>query len=37
MMELSRQRKKSNIQEISHVTCPHCKGAGMRPSLEYAA
>jgi ribonuclease E len=37
MMELSRQRKKSNIQEISHMTCPHCKGAGMRPSLEYAA
>jgi ribonuclease E len=37
MMELSRQRKKSNIQEISHVTCPHCKGTGMRPSLEYAA
>ncbi|HEX7504865.1 MAG TPA: Rne/Rng family ribonuclease [Syntrophales bacterium] len=37
MMELSRQRKKSNIQEISHVTCPDCKGAGMRPSLEYAA
>ena len=37
MLEISRQRKKSNIQEISHTTCPHCKGSGLRPVLEYVA
>lgn len=37
ILELSRQKKQSTIQEISYVTCPHCKGSGMRPSLEYIA
>lgn len=37
MLELSRQRKQSTIQEISHTTCPHCGGTGLRPSMEYIA
>ena len=37
MLELSRQKKQSTIQEISYMKCPHCKGSGLRPSLEYAA
>ena len=37
IMELSRQKKHSTIQEISYVTCPFCNGSGIRPSLEYAA
>ncbi len=37
IMELSRQKKHSTIQEISYVTCPFCHGSGIRPSLEYAA
>ncbi len=37
MLELSRQKKQSTIQEISYTTCPYCKGSGLRPSLEYAA
>ena len=37
IMELSRQKKQSTIQEISYMTCPYCKGTGLRPSLEYAA
>ncbi|OGP68634.1 MAG: ribonuclease [Deltaproteobacteria bacterium RBG_16_44_11] len=37
MLELSRQKKQSTIQEISYTTCPFCKGSGLRPSLEYAA
>ncbi len=37
ILELSRQRKKSTIQEISHTTCPYCKGSGLRPVLEYVA
>ncbi|MBE9547377.1 MAG: ribonuclease E/G [Proteobacteria bacterium] len=36
-LELSRQKKQSTIQEISYTTCPHCKGSGLRPSLEYTA
>lgn len=37
LMELSRQKKQSTIQEISYITCPYCKGSGLRPSLEYAS
>jgi len=37
MLELSRQKKQSTIQEISYALCPHCKGSGMRPSIEYMA
>jgi ribonuclease E len=37
MLELTRQKKQSTIQEISHVQCPHCKGTGIRPSLESLA
>jgi len=37
LLELSRQKKQSTIQEISYITCPYCKGSGLRPSLEYAA
>jgi ribonuclease E len=37
LLELSRQKKQSTIQEISYNTCPFCKGRGIRPSLEYTA
>ncbi|MFO7570324.1 MAG: Rne/Rng family ribonuclease [Smithellaceae bacterium] len=37
LLELSRQKKQSTIQEISYTICPHCKGSGLRPSLEYAS
>jgi ribonuclease E len=37
MLELSRQKKQSTIQEISYMACPYCKGRGVRPSLEYTA
>ncbi len=37
IIELSRQKKQSTIQEISYVACPHCKGSGLLPSLEYTA
>ncbi|HPQ45072.1 MAG TPA: ribonuclease E/G [Syntrophales bacterium] len=37
MLELSRQKKQSTIQEISYAICPHCKGSGVRPSIEYLA
>jgi len=37
ILELSRQKKQSTIQEISYTACPYCKGRGARPSLEYTA
>jgi len=37
ILELTRQKKQSTIQEISYVECPHCKGTGIRPSLESLA
>jgi len=37
LMELSRQRKQTAIQEVSYTSCPHCHGTGLRPSLEYMA
>ncbi|HUH67135.1 MAG TPA: Rne/Rng family ribonuclease [Syntrophales bacterium] len=37
ILELSRQKKQSTIQEISYTSCPYCKGRGVRPSLEYTA
>ncbi|MBN1614559.1 MAG: Rne/Rng family ribonuclease [Deltaproteobacteria bacterium] len=37
IMELSRQKKQSTIQEVSYTTCPHCNGRGVRPSVEYTA
>ncbi|MDO9514603.1 MAG: Rne/Rng family ribonuclease [Syntrophales bacterium] len=37
MLELSRQKKQSTIQEISYSLCPYCSGSGMRPSVEYLA
>jgi len=37
MLELSRQKKQSTIQEISYSVCPYCSGSGMRPSVEYLA
>lgn len=37
LLELSRQKKQSTIQEISYTSCPLCKGSGLRPSLEYTA
>lgn len=37
LLELTRQKKQSTIQEISYVECPHCKGTGIRPSLESLA
>jgi ribonuclease E len=37
MLELSRQKKQSTIQEISYTACPYCKGTGFRPALEYIA
>lgn len=37
ILELSRQKKQSTIQEISYTACPYCRGTGFRPSLEYIA
>ena len=37
LLELSRQKKQSTIQEISYTVCPFCGGSGVRPSLEYIA
>ena len=37
LLELSRQKKQSTIQEISYTVCPFCNGSGVRPSLEYIA
>ncbi len=37
IIELSRQKKQSTIQEISYKTCHHCKGSGLIPSIEYTA
>ncbi|MBW2630875.1 MAG: Rne/Rng family ribonuclease [Deltaproteobacteria bacterium] len=37
MLELSRQKKQSTIQEISYSVCPYCRGNGVRPSVEYMA
>ena len=37
ILELSRQKKQSTIQEISYIPCPFCRGRGVRPSLEYTA
>jgi ribonuclease E len=37
ILELSRQKKHSTIQEISYILCPFCHGSGIRPSLEYTA
>ncbi|MCX7635437.1 MAG: hypothetical protein N2Z74_06790, partial [Syntrophales bacterium] len=37
ILELSRQKKQSTIQEISYTSCPYCRGTGFRPSLEYIA
>ncbi|MBN2398250.1 MAG: Rne/Rng family ribonuclease [Deltaproteobacteria bacterium] len=37
MLELSRQKKQSTIQEISYSSCPYCRGSGMRPAVEYLA
>lgn len=37
LLELTRQKKQSTLQEISYVECPHCKGTGVRPSLESLA
>ena len=37
ILELSRQKKQSTIQEISYNICPFCRGRGVRPSLEYTA
>lgn len=37
ILELSRQKKQSTIQEISYTTCRHCKGSGLRPTIEYMA
>ena len=37
LLELSRQKKQSTIQEISYTACPFCEGSGVRPSLEYIA
>jgi ribonuclease E len=37
ILELSRQKKQSTIQEISYQPCPFCRGRGVRPSLEYTA
>jgi len=31
MLELSRQKKQSTIQEISYTQCPFCRGRGVRP------
>jgi ribonuclease E len=36
-LELTRQKKHPTIQETSYTICPHCKGSGLRPSLEYTA
>jgi ribonuclease E len=37
IIELSRQKKQSTIQEISFKQCAHCKGSGLIPSVEYTA
>ncbi|MDD5476334.1 MAG: ribonuclease E/G, partial [Syntrophales bacterium] len=37
ILELSRQKKQSTIQEISYTTCSHCRGSGWTPSIEYLA
>lgn len=37
ILELSRQKKQSTLQEISYTKCPYCRGSGLRPSLECAA
>lgn len=37
IIELSRQKKQSTIQEISFKKCVHCMGSGFTPSVEYTA
>ncbi len=37
ILELSRQKKQSTIQEISYTVCDQCKGSGWVPSIEYLA
>jgi len=37
LLELSRQRLRPSILEISSVTCPHCKGTGMMRAMESQA
>lgn len=37
ILELSRQKKQSTIQEISYTTCSQCRGSGWTPSIEYLA
>ncbi|MDY0044097.1 MAG: ribonuclease E/G [Syntrophales bacterium] len=37
ILELSRQKKESTIQEISYTICSRCKGSGWVPSIEYLA
>lgn len=34
LMELSRQRLRPSIIEISSIQCPHCRGTGMMRSME---
>ncbi len=37
LMEMSRQRLRSNLLEVSMETCPHCSGTGIVRSTESAA
>ncbi len=37
LMEMSRQRLRSNLLEVSMETCPHCNGTGIVRSTESAA
>ncbi len=37
VLMLSRQRLRSTILESSYVTCPHCMGAGIVPSIQTAS
>lgn len=37
LLELSRQRMRPSILEVSSITCPHCQGTGMMRALESQA
>lgn len=37
LLELSRQRLRPSILEVSSITCPHCQGTGMMRAMESQA
>ncbi|MDR1477148.1 MAG: ribonuclease E/G, partial [Rickettsiales bacterium] len=37
LMEISRQRLRPSVLEVSYKTCPHCLGTGLVPSVQTAS